>query len=251
MAKPKAKYGYYADPRLSANQLAELVNASPTRRKSIIAAAKFPKTAIVAKYRDATDALIAYLCDPARGGPQFIHIIQGLELKSEDPSLSQWVRDDAAASAEALQRIQVSYNQTGLGSLDIRPLARNKPKVDIEGVEVSSSAACSVHGQYKGDAAVGCLSLMFNKSEPSAKMRDERCRSAAVISLLFAEQHLAHFGQPLPRLNLSLDIFRGRLVAAPNTYKRRLDDMNYACEETALRWPTIDPPPDYDGPPIP
>ena len=48
--------------------------------------------------------------------------------------------------------------------------------------------------------------------------------------------------------NISYDVFAGKTVAAPNTYKKRLENMELSCEEVALRWPTIEPPADYDGP---
>lgn len=244
----KSKYSYNPNPRLSANQLAEILNASPTRRKSIIAAAKFPSTAIVAKYRDASSLLGAFLCNPARAAPNFVVHIEGLEAKSADPSLSQWVRDDAAASAEALSKVQSAYNATGLGKLDLKSLPANQPRVVIEGVEVSASAACSVHGQFKGNSAVGAMSIFFNKSEASQNARIERCKSVAVLLLIYAEQHLSQHGVPLARLCMSYDVFAGKVVAAPNAYKSRLENMRFSCEEVALRWPTIQPPADYDGP---
>jgi hypothetical protein len=63
---PKQKYGYNALPRLSANQISEYLIATPTRRKSIVQAAKFPKTAIVARYDAARESITKYLCDLAR-----------------------------------------------------------------------------------------------------------------------------------------------------------------------------------------
>jgi len=246
----KSKYSYNAEPRLSANQLAEIVNASPTRRKSIYVAAKFPKTAIVAQYRDAYDHLVTFLRDPNRTRPNFASQIAGLEGKSDDPSLSTWIRNDAGRSAEALSKVQSTYNATKLGGYDLRKLPNKKPKVVIAGVEISSSASCSVHGKYKGENAVGCLSIFMNKSETSTSARMERCRSAAVLSVLYAEQHLKKHGHAIPKMSLSYDVFMGRLVQAPNTYKQRLSNMTNACEDVALWWPEIEPPTDYDGPQI-
>jgi len=244
----KSKYSYNAEPRLSANQLAEIVNASPTRRKSICVAAKFPKRAIVAQYRDANDNLTAFLQNPARAYPNFSTQIEALENKSLDPALSAWVRNDAGRSAEALSKAQATYNSTNLGNFELKKLPLSKPKVLISGVEVSSSATCSVHGKYKGEPAVGCLSILMNKSETSSSARMERCRSAAVLSVLYAEQHLGEYGYAAPKLSLSYDVFAGKLVPAPNTYKKRLANMEISCEGVALWWPSIEPPADYDGP---
>ena len=248
MAKPK--YSYNPEPRLSANQLSELVNATPTRRKSIITGAKFPKGAIVAQYRDANEQLLAFLQNPSRHNPNFLTKIEALYEKSSDTALTAWVRNDAGRSAEALEAVQNLYNKTGLSKLDLRPLPLKKPKVILEGVQVSSSASCSVHGKFKKEDAVGCLSLLLNKSETSTAVRIERCRAAAVLSVLYAEQHLTNFGQAKPKFSVSYDVFRGVLVTAPNTYKKRLDNMKFACEEVVIRWPSIDPPSDYDGPAV-
>ena len=246
----KSKYSYNPEPRLSANQLSELVNATPTRRKSIITGAKFPKTAIVGQYRDANEQLLAFLQNPSRTSPNFLTKIEGLYEKANDTANSVWVRNDAGRSAEALEAVQNLYNKTGLGKYDLRPLPHKKPKVIIEGVQVSSSASCSVHGKFKQADAVGCLSLWLNKSETSSTVRVERCRAAAVLSVLYAEQHLTDFGEAKPKFSLSFDVFKGALVVAPTTYKKRLDNMKFACEEVVIRWPSIDPPLDYDGPTI-
>ena len=245
----KSKYSYNPEPRLSANQLGELVNASPTRRKSIIVSAKFPKTAIVAQYRDANDNLLAFLQNPSRSNPNFLTKIEGLYEKSNDHALSAWVKSDAGRSAEALEAVQSTYNKTSLGKLDLRQLPLKKPKVEMSGVQVSSSATCSVHGAFKGRKAVGCLSVLFNKSETSSNVRMERCRAAGVLSVLYSEQHLKSYGIAVPKLSMSYDVFAGKLVVAPKTYKTRLDNMKYACEDVAVWWPLIDPPSDYDGPP--
>lgn len=246
----KSKYSYNPNPRLSANQLSELVSASPVRRKSIIAGAKFPKTAIVSQYRDANEQFLAFLQNPARSNPNFLSKIEALYDKANDAAQTPWVRNDAGRSAEALEAVQNLYNLSKLSKYDLRALPRKKPKVNIEGVQVSSSAACSVHGKYKGDNAVGCLSLLFNKSEAANTIRVERCRAAAVLSVLYAEQHLPHLGVAAPKLSMSYDVFKGRLTLAPNTYKKRLDNMKYACEDVVVWWPLIDPPSDYDGPEV-
>lgn len=177
-------------------------------------------------------------------------VIEGLYEKSSDPSLTPWVRSDAGRSAEALEAVQSNYNATGLGKYDLRGLPHKKPKVNIEGVNVGSSAACSVHGKYKKENAVGCLSLLFNKSEGSNAVRIERCKSAAVLSVLYAEQHLSQHGVPATKLSMSYDVFKGKIILAPNTYKKRLSDMRFACEDVVVWWPLIDPPSDYDGPPV-
>src|SRR5689334_2984798 len=105
MSSAKRKYGYNPDPRISANQLAEYLNASATQRKKIIEGAKFPKKVIVARYEGARDPVAAFLCDRARDGRKLAQAI--IDLKSKEAgAVSPWVKDDCRASAEAIEQFQ-------------------------------------------------------------------------------------------------------------------------------------------------
>lgn len=171
-----------------------------------------------------------------------------LNALAESPTTKPWTRDDAQLCIEALKRVESAYGNTGLGTMDIRRLTIASPKIQIEGVSVSINPFATVHGKRKGKDAVGCLSLLINKTEQSSTARAHRCRSAAILSLQFAQKHLANMGVPIAKLCMVYDVFDGRVIAAPVNHVRQINNMRDQCEEVADRWDSIAPPDDYDGP---
>jgi hypothetical protein len=138
----------------------------------------------------------------------------------------------------------------GVRKIECRPIAGHQPNVEIEGTQISVTLNATTHRKDKdGSDAVGGVILLFSKTETSANSRVERCRIAAVVVLLFAQKHLASLGKADSKLCFALDVFGGAAHAAPGTYKQRLNNISAACEEVALRWASIEPPDDYDGPP--
>jgi hypothetical protein len=61
MTTEKPRYACRLNPQLSANQIADYLTASSTRRKAIIVGAKFPKTSVVAQYDGARTGLTKFL----------------------------------------------------------------------------------------------------------------------------------------------------------------------------------------------
>ncbi|WP_156798411.1 hypothetical protein [Ahrensia sp. R2A130] len=193
---------------------------------------------------------MSFLTDSNRTSPNFSTKIQALEARSQDLSISPKKQGDASRSAEALERVHAAYQKTGLGKLDLVPLPASRPKLDIQGVTISLTLGCQVRGQFKGNPAVGALTVLFNKSEASASARDERARTAAALSLIYATEHLGGHGKAVAKLCLAYDVFRGTVTTCPSQIARRIANMEATCEEVALRWPAVKVPDDYDGPPI-
>jgi hypothetical protein len=249
MASTKAKYGYNSDPRLSANQLAEYLTATPTRRKSIIKDAKFPKTSIVARYDAARTAIAGFLCDQTRSARRFSDAAADLSARESRPDASDWIKNDCRLSIEAINTFQRAYNSLGLARFDCRPVSSNQPKLIVAGVDVSVSLDATLHREdAEGVRFVGGAILLFSKTETSGRQREDRCKTSAVLAALFSEQHLTYLGQTDPKLCFSIDVFGSKPYQCPSSFKRKLDHIQDSCEEVALRWPTTPPPADYDGP---
>jgi hypothetical protein len=251
MADSKSKYGYNPDPRLSANQLAEYLNAAAPRRKQIVRDAKYPKKSVVAQYDSAWTAITKYLCDNSRPPSILLEAISKQKEREAKPTATPWVKRDARLSAEAMQAFQKSYNTLGLATLICKPIALVQPTLKIAGVEVSVSLDATTHAAAKKteEPLVGGLLLLFSKSEASANAREDRCRTSALLATLFAEQHLKGNGTADPKLGLSLDVFEGKLYRTPGSYVKRLNRLQISCEEVVLRWAGTPKPDDYDGPP--
>jgi hypothetical protein len=249
MANSSKKYRYNPDPRLSANQLAEYLKATPPRRKAIVKEAKFPKTSVVAQYKGAREGISRYICSPERDPSILTSTLLSLAEKEARESATPWTKDDARRSAEAIETFRKSLNALGVDKLDCRPVAGSQPNIQIGGVEISVNLDATTHRLVKGVDRVGGVILMFSKaSETSGTKRAERCKVSAVLALLFAKEHLGYLGEPDQALCYSLDVLQGRAYPAPNSYKTMLGHMQDSCEEIGLRWPGTPPPPDYDGP---
>jgi hypothetical protein len=240
----KQKYGYNPVPRLSANALSEYLTATSTRRKSIVQGAKFPKTAIVARYDAARDGITKYLCDLGRSASILLDSIDSQKTRGAKVDASEWVKNDSALSVEAIESFQKAMNKLGLSKLECRPVTTNQPHLTIEGVRISVSLDATVHRKE----GVGGLILLVSKAETSTTSRIDRCKTAAVLAYLFTEQNLKYLGAPDHKLCFSVDIFGGSAHPTPGTYKKKLDYIQSSCEEVALRWPITAPPADYDGP---
>lgn len=247
----KPKYRYNAEPRLSANQLAEYLKASPSRRKQIVKAAKFPKTVIVAQYKGAREAIAKFLCDTARDQAILVSAVNAMTEREARANASDWVKDDARRSIEAIRSFQRGANAMGVQKLDCKAVASGQPPLHISGVDISVSLDATVHRLSKdGSNLVGGVIFLLSKAdEASAKARAERCRVSAVLSYLFAKEHLAYLGAADPKLCFSFDVMAGRAMPAPVSHKTLIDHMKDSCEEVVLRWKDMAPPDDYDGPP--
>lgn len=249
MSSPKPKYGYNADPRLSANQLSDYLTASPPRRKSIIQGAKYPKTVAVALYSGARDAIGNYLCDDLRSAKVFAEAIESIKARESKSTATDWVKQDCSLSIQAIEAFQNAYNSLGLAKISCKAVVSKQPKLQIEGVDVSVALDGTTHRVGKdNETRVGGVILLFSKSDASAKNREARCRTSAVLAAVFAEKHLAYLGKAEPKICYALDVFGKRIFPAPAAFPTKLDHMSAACEEVALRWGHISPPSDYDGP---
>lgn len=246
-----ATYGLHREPRLSANQLAEYLTATPTRRATIIREAKFPKTAQVALYRDARLAVARHLC----GAGDLDHIwsaIGRLTERAADPDASSWTVDDCRRSVEVLEAFARRSNEMELNRFEFRIVSGTLPYLVISGVSVSVSISATVHRTSRDGARhVGGLALFLSKAMADDVASPERAAVAALLCFMFAEERLGHLGAADHKLCLALDVAGGKVFPAPKGQARRRKDMGHACAEIARAWPTVTPPRDYDGPDLP
>lgn len=251
----RRKYSLRATPRVSANQLADYLSASPVRRKSIIRDAKFPKQMITALYKDARSTIARYLIDPSSGPDIITEAMVRLDGRENAPDATDWTRSDCRQSREALDAFLRSFNALGIGRYRFIAPGGALPPLVVAGVSVSISLDAIVEARTRGEIQrMGGLLLTLSKSGVdreslvSMRAREERAATAAVLCLAACEGMSASNSKADPRLCLSLDVFSQKLISAPAGYKTRRKNIELACEEIADRWGRIDPPDDYDGP---
>ena len=252
----KRKYGFNPGPRLSANQLAEYLGASATRRKSIIRDAKYPRPVVVAQYREARSGISRYLTNLTTAPDVLADTMIRLQQRETAPEATDWVRQDCVQSREAIDTFLRSFNALGLGRFEFRAVTGNPPPLQIAGVSVAVNLDATVHGTRRGlEGRFGGLILSFSKSSAPkgdaatpARAAVEKAANAAVLAHALCQTFPASGGHADPRLSLAIDVFAQALTPAPTAHRSRLKNIELACEEIAHRWDRVEPPDDYDGP---
>lgn len=246
MAKSdQAKYRYNESPRISANQLAEYVLASPTRRQSILRNAKFSPTFLVIRYSAAKDAICRFLSDDTRNIAILVNA-ENEQLQAAEGLGTNFQKNDASLSAEAIKAFRAIPFSNKVPYATFSQNNQSLPKLPISGVEVSIRLDLIARNQAKG--TIGGAIIQTSKAVASKSWRKDHSKVVASLVWMLSNKHLTKLGKIDRRLCMSIDVFGHDIVFAPTSYKRLLNDVEAACGEIASMWPAISPPPDYDGP---
>ena len=235
---------------MSANQIAEYLSASPTRRKRIIRDARFPKTSVVAQYDKAREGLVNFLADGTRSFKHLAGATDYLTKREARADASDWLKRDSRSSIEALEVFQRAYNKLGIAKLDCQEVPGRQPHLDMWPTRVSVNLDLTVRKPVKGSDRdrIGGAILLFSRGEASGKARVERCKVIGGLVYTYCGRFLSGTGQPDPTLCFAVDVFGQVAYTPPGTFSAKLKHVADACEEIAARWKTIAPPDDYDGP---
>ncbi len=230
--------------------MAEYLSATSTRRKAIIQASRFPKTATVALYDHAREGLVKFLADDARSLRHIAAASESLERRFSRHDATEWVKRDSKNSLEALEVFQRSYNKFGLTKVECRAVTGRQPLLDIWPTRVSVNLDVIVRQRLPAAPMdkIGGAVLLFSKGEASASARVERSRVIAGLIYTYATRFLPTQGEPDPALCLAVDVLNGVSHRPPGTFARKLRNVEDACQEIAALWRTVAPPADYDGP---
>lgn len=220
-------------PKISANKLGEYMVATPARRKGIIKDQKRPSPAISARYRHAEAPLVEFL---STGNIDALHSAAG-KLRATGGG-SVWAQGDREATADALEALGRLAPKLLLPELTYKQPTSRSQKLMIGGLPVSVQPDMLVFSEAKGKRQVGALKFHYIKNEESSLTS----KGAQYVATLL-HQWLLTFGPagfvPTPALSKSVDVFRGNIEAAPASQSRRLSDLEAACEEITVRWPTL------------
>lgn len=239
MPSPKRNH-----PKVSVNELAHFMVSTDTTRMSIIQRAKKPKAYVVTRYRDARDAVCAYLAelDPKKARGILAAAEGKLQQKSIDSSETALHREDAQLSLEVINSVQAMQNS--LAPYRFLPAPQSPQKLVIKGVEVSVRSDLLVHGSTKGIDQIGAAVLRMTKDDtttPRAKQkRKDMGLYVATLVLMHVQANLSGHGrQPANRLCMSIDIQHGEVFVAPTANKMRMRNIENACMFIRALWSMV------------
>jgi len=249
MLDQKPRYTFRPNPQLSANQIADYLTASSTRRKAIIVGAKFPKTSIIAQYDGARTGITRFLNDGTRSYRHITDAVEGQTRRMARGDATDWIKRDSNASIEAIEAFQSNYNKSGLAKLDCREITGRQPLLDQWPTKISVNLDLSVHKPSRTEKdKVGGIILVFAKGEDKDNRRHERLKTVANLVYVFCSRFLNHHGDADKKLCFAVDVFAKKMVQPTGEFLRGMKLIAESCEEIADRWAAISPPDDYDGP---
>ncbi len=244
------KHKFHPNPRLSANQVSDYLDANATNRRNILRDAKVPPIVLLVPYTDAKTALISHLARNQSESPLKSRL-QVIRRKADLSETSDFERRNCHLCIEAIESFQGAEATMKVGKLRfVRPGARF-PKLKVSDVSISVSIdLLTEKTTAKGGVASGGAMLVFSKSGGIRQNMPERCKA---ISLLVYEALKAHAapGQTYdPTMCMAIDVFKGTIYRAKSEQKQLLKTVQTSCEEVANMWPSVKPPANYNGPPV-
>jgi hypothetical protein len=245
---------YHAQPRLSATQISEYLSANATKRGSILKDAKYPPTFMLIRYEDAKNALIAHLADGNPSSEALDRKLIVLKRKAQEGGITDYAKKNCGLCIDAIESFQANEAEIDVGRIKFLKPQINYSRLKIAGVNVSVSVDLRTEKiDSKGVKSTGGTTLVFSK--PGAKGQDknlpDRCKA---ITLLVFEtlKATAKASETLdPTLCMAIDVFSGVVYRAKGEQKNLYRTVKNSCGEVAAIWPSVEPPVNYFGPPIP
>lgn len=223
-----------ANPRLSLNQFAIYMSASPLKRRSILQNGKYPRGGLIsARYREASDAVAASIASGSDPAP-----ILGALAELNQPASSDFERKRREDSEAVLNAALLSVNGAPVGSCLVTAGDREAPPL-VEGELAISVRPELLLREEPGGPLVGAGKLYISRTLP---LDDD---TAFVIAWLVHEWVERVGGVPKRRSCWALDVVGSGVWAAPRAVKTRRRHFLAACAEICASWDAVEPPGGY------
>lgn len=214
-------------PRFSVNKLGEYLTATPARRKKLIEDQKYPNTYITSVYKIAREAIIRYII---KDYDEEILDKAVAKIKSST-SMSDIDKDNSLLILKLIRK----HDFPDLSSYKKTKYPLKTGNVYIKGLKIS---ICPDIILRKGNK-VGCIKIHVIKTE---KQRLEPEASLAVSTLLHqyvCSSIIDEDEKVDAKACISIDCFSNTYETAPSAIKRRMGNIEAACEEIVLRWDSV------------
>ena len=213
-------------PRFSVNKIGEYMTAEPVRRRQLIRQQKRPSAVIVPRYEAARRAIIE--CLATSDAALLEARLESLRGRASEPTFSGRMAEDCL---EAVERFRAIWPGLTQGSTTFVAGAHSAPALTMSGVAISVRPDLHVRWRRRERESVGMIKLYLSKSHPLTPA------SASYVTAISAHYIDAQgAGDVDPRLVQVVDVFTGQVFIAGSYHKRRLADVEAACEEIAGRW---------------
>lgn len=215
-------------PRISLNKLGEYLDSTPSRRRQIVKDQQDPEPFLAARYNDARREIIDFLEGGMEDDSALLGAASSLRL---DASGSEFARQDRHASADAMENFVDVVEQLILEGLSVEGTDKAMSAgMDIAGVDVSIRPDAMLRDESTGEVK-GAIKLHFSRTAPLSEKSREYV--ATVLRVYMTESGQISVD---PKKCYVVDVPTKKTSCAPKAFKRKMKDVEAACEEIAARW---------------
>jgi hypothetical protein len=223
-----------SSPRVSINQLAAYLVATPAQRRRILHNAKYPATFMVNWYDFAREAIGTFVSGGMTREPIITSEIDRLYslTPSNDNEESRY-----RTNAEALESFLDCYDQIETNGLSLVQAPQSAPALAIHGVDISVRPEFLLSGSIRNQDVGGGIKLYFSKAD--ALTQNSAPYISAVVMMHVQDHALPSGYSARHAICQVVDVFARQVHVAPRAVTRRFQDIDAACQEVSTLWPTI------------
>lgn len=219
-----------ANPRMSLNKLGEYLTANmPGRRRTIIKEQRKPKDFIVARYSKAEQAIKEYFTTHKPNTDQLRRAIASLSAMAHQES---WEGQTADLCTKALISFLNIAEQVPTNGYTPVEGGNTVPKLNVSGLDISVRPEVLLTDPESG-AIVGGIKLYLGKTHP---LSDDAMIIVSTVFYRYLAETLSDECVVAPQNCFVVDVFAGKVMHAPKTYKRNMQHVRAACNEIATLW---------------
>ncbi|MFE8644776.1 hypothetical protein ACFX58_06790 [Sphingomonas sp. NCPPB 2930] len=201
------------------------MNATPARRRRIIEDQIAPKEFIAARYSDARESIADCIAGKI-SEDELAQIAENLRSKEYD---SKFTNQDKNLSADAIDSFLEISDQIPENYTFEKAPSNEKSTLEISGVDISVRP--DVYIKNDSNEVVGALKLHFPKSNPLTATSGEYVATALKTFVQdITPNPIDH------KLCLVVDVPSSTVIPAPKAGKKRMIDIEAACEEISAQW---------------
>jgi len=196
---------------------------------------------------------VKFLTSPLRKVGELDAAAEAANADKVNPSFSDQKQADAAASADCLQMFVKHLNKLELAGKDIVALPEEQFPTAFGLLHIQVDLACLVKSVDRaGSNRIGEILLNTQKGKGLGKKDDtiaKRDKAGEAVALLVFKRLMDEFsdmGEPIQSDAIHLYARAGHLWTAPDSYSRKLKNIEAEGRMVAALWDSIKAPSDFD-----
>jgi hypothetical protein len=220
--------------RVSINQLAKYLDSTPSQRRKIVRDAKNPPAYRVNWYDGARPSIVEFMVGGMSDETILLRAIQ--RLSAIQPG-SDHEESKLRSNIEALEAVIESYADIDFLSLTPSAGPPAPPHLSFSNVDISVRPELLLAGTIRNQPTTGGVKIYLSKTDP---LTDEVAAYIGCVVQSHVQQHSTPAGNQVRNTAcIVYDVFQERVYSAPSATARRLSDIDAACQEIVLIWPTV------------